>query len=174
MTMLSTEHICFFLATIAFLVLTSFAVSKMPKLWQNVMFIIAAVLCMGGIFYRYAMGMSFNNGINLKSLAIQMMQVCNFNFILVILMFIPRFEIARQYSIMFSVFAACTTFVGLPSEWAEHNWYDITILNFWLNHVFAVALPIWMFAARRLKPKKEYAFKITICVVAYFTVSFTN
>ncbi len=172
MTAFSMVHICFLLVTIAFFALTSFVVAKLPRLGQNVAFILAAVLCAGGIFYRYAMNLSFDGGIDLKTLAIQTLQVCNFNFILVGLTFIPRFELAKQYSVMFSAFAACTTFISIPSNWATLNWYDTSIINFWLNHVFAVALPLWMVAARRLKPRKEYALKVSLCVVGYFTISY--
>ena len=172
MTAFSTAHVCFLLATIAFLSLTSLLVAKLPRIGQTIAFILAALLCAGGLFYRYAMHLSFDGGLDFKELAVQMLQVCNFNFILVGLVFIPRFELARQYSVMFSMFAACTTFISIPSAWATLHWYDATVVNFWLNHVFAVALPLWMVAARRLKPKKEYALKVSLCVVGYFTLSY--
>ena len=40
----SIEHIIFLVISIAFLVGTCFAVSKMSKKWQNVMFVIAVVI----------------------------------------------------------------------------------------------------------------------------------
>jgi hypothetical protein len=86
-------------------------------------------------------------------------------------MLIPRFELARQYSVFFSMFAASTTLISVPNSWASLNWYDATVLNSWLNHAFAIALPLWMLAARRLKPKREYVLKVTACVVIYFLAS---
>ena len=103
-------------------------------------------------------------------LAIQMLQVCSFNLILVILMLVPRLELARQYSFFFSMFAAATALVSLPKSWAALDWYAPTILNSWLNHVFAIALPLWMLAARRLKPQKKYILPVAGCVVGYFVI----
>lgn len=172
MVMFDTTHICFLLITIAFLTLSTLAVSRMSALWQNVMFFLAAFLCAGGIFFRYGMNLSFDGGFDFKTLATQMMQVCNFNFILVILMLIPGCELARQYAVFFSAAAACTTFVSISGTWANHNWYDLTVINSWCNHVFAVALPLWMVAARRLKPKKYYIWQVMGLVFIYFTVSY--
>ena len=165
-------HITFLLVTIAFYGITMFAVSKMPKWAQNIMFGLAAVLCAGGVFFRYGMGLSFSGNIDLKPFALQMMQVCNFNAILVILMLVPKFELARQYSIYFSLAAACTYMLSLPSDFSTYNWFDITILNSWLNHTFAIALPLWMFAAGRLKPEKKYILPVTACVIVYFIVAY--
>lgn len=172
MVMFDSTHLYFLIITVAFLALSAIAVSKMPRRWQNVMFYFAAFMCAGGIFFRYGMNLSFGSGFHFDTLATQMMQVCNFNFILVILMLIPRFELARQYSVFFSAAAACTTFVSVSSAWANHNWYDLTVLNSWINHVFAVALPLWMVAARRLKPKKQYIWQVAGLVFIYFTVSY--
>ena len=167
----STPHIVLFCATAAFIALTMWAVSKMNRTWQNVMFILGALACAGGIFFRYGMGLSWEGGITLKTLGTQLLQVCNFNIVLVVLMLVPRFELARQYSIFFSMFAASTTLVSIPNSWASLNWYDTTVLNSWFNHAFAIALPLWMLAARRLKPKREYVLKVTACVVGYFLIS---
>lgn len=169
MTAFGKEHIVMLLATVIFLISTCIAVRKMNYRWQNVTFGIAAVFCAGGIFYRYALGLSFNNGINLKTLALQMLQVCNFNFILVFLMLIPKMEIARQYSVYFSMFAAMTTFVSVSPSWANYDWYSPTVLNSWLNHLFAVALPLWMLSSGRLKPQKKYILPVAVCVFVYFT-----
>ena len=148
-----------------------YLITKLNRKWQNIMFIFAVIMCSGGIFFRYAMGLGFNK-INIETLLIQMLQVCNFNFILVPLMLIKKNEIARQYSFMFSMFAASTTLFALSKDWANLNWYDINIINSWLNHTFAIALPLWMFSARLLKPKKEYVLKVTIMVIIYFILSF--
>ena len=163
-------HLLLLFATVAFIAATMFAANKLPRRWQNVLFIIGALFCAGGIFWRYALNMSFTGGISLQTLATQMLQVCNFNFVLVLLMLIPKFELARQYSFMFSMFAAATVMVSIPARFASAPWYDGDFLNFWLNHVFAIALPLWMLASRRFKPQKKYILPVAGCVVAYFLV----
>lgn len=163
-------HIVLFLITVAFIALSSLAVSKMPKKWQNSMFIVAAALCSGGIFFRYAMNCSFTDGIKLGTLLIQMLQVCNFNFVLLPLMLIPRCNIARQYSVFFSMFAAATTLFSFPKSMAVYEWYDPLVLNFWFNHVFAIALPLWMMAAGRLRPDRKYIPWVSASVFGYFTL----
>jgi len=70
--------------------------------------------------------------------------------------------------VMFSMFAAATVMLSFPSSWATKHWYDPVVLNFWLNHVFAIALPLWMLAARRLKPKAKFILPVAGCVVAFF------
>ena len=168
----SIEHIIFLVISIAFLVGTCFAVSKMSKKWQNVMFVIAVVIGCGGIFFRYAMNLSFKGQIRIDTLLIQTMQVCNFNFILLPLMLVPKLKLARQYSVFFAMFAASTTMLSFPKSYAGYEWYDLEIINFWLNHLFAVALPLWMMSAKRLYPDKKYIIKVTVCVFAYFTLVF--
>lgn len=165
-----TTHLMFLTITLAFWVLSSYAVSKMSRKWQNVMFAIGAIMAAGGIFFRYGMGLSFDGGFTFQTLAMQMMQVCNFNLILVLLMLVPRFELARQYSVFFSMFAAFTTLVSIPNVWENYHFLDLQVLNSWLNHVFDIALPMWMIAARRLKPRREYVWKVGACVFGYFTV----
>lgn len=166
-----TAHLLLLFCTVAFIALTMFAASKLPRWGQNVMFITGALVCAGGIFWRYAMNMSFSPAeFSLGTLAVQMLQVCNFNFVLVLLMLVPWFELVRQYSFMFSMFAACTVMLSIPARYADVAWYDGEFLNFWLNHVFAIALPLWMVAARRLKPQKKYILPVAGCVVAYFLV----
>lgn len=166
----NTTHIILFLVTAVFLVLTSIAISKINRKWQNVIFVIAALLCSGGIFFRYAMNFSFEEKLHLDTLMIQMLQVCNFNFILLPLMLIPKCEIARQYSVFFSMLAASTTLFSVPSSLALYKWNDVIVLNFWFNHVFAIALPIWMMAANRLRPQRKYVPAVSACVFGYFTI----
>ena len=168
----SLTHIIFLAISTAFLVGTSIAVAKMPKKWQNLMFASAVIIGSGGIFFRYAMGLSFEEKIRIDNLFIQMLQVCNFNFILLPLMLIPKFKLARQYSVFFSMFAACTTMLSFPKTYARYNWYDIELINFWCNHLFAIALPVWMMSAKRLYPDRRYILKTTICVFVYFTLVF--
>ena len=166
----SLTHIIFLVCVVAFLAGTMWLKSKLNRKWQNVMIVIGALLCAGGIFFRYGMGLSFEGGFTWKTLGMEMLQVCNFNFILVLLMLIPKFELARQYSIFFSMFAASTTLVSLQSNWATMNWYDLTIMNSLINHVFIIAVPLWMLAARRLKPRREYIWKVAGSVFIYMTV----
>lgn len=161
-------HITFLLVTLAFYAVTMFAISKASRRVQNIMFAIGAILCAGGVFFRYGMGMKFTTNFDFVTLATQMLQVCNFNMVLVLLMLVPKFELARQYSIMFSMFAACTYMFSLPTSFANNNWYDVNVMNSWLNHTFAIALPLWMLAAGRLKPQKKYIIPVTVCVVVYF------
>ena len=170
MTPYDSAHIGYFVVVVGFLALSTWVVSKMPRLFQSIMIILAAVLCAGLIFFTCGMGLSFENGVSWTGLARQMLQVCQFNMILMPLMLVPKFELARQYSAMFSMFAAMTTFVSIPDYFANYEWYDIQILSFWGFHVFAVAVPFWMMAARRLKPQKKYVLPVVICVFAYFTV----
>ena len=164
----STEHIILLVCTIIFLVASCYGVSKLKKKAQNVVFIVTAVLGSGGLFFRYAMGMKLTFDFKFDTLFIQTLQVCNFNFILLPLMLIKRFELARQYSIFFSMIAASTVMLSIPGSYQNNNWYDITVLNFWFNHVFAVALPLYMLSSGRYKPNIRYIIPVTVCVVAYF------
>ena len=165
-------HLAILLMTIAFFAVTMFAAHKASRRGQNIMFAIGAFLCAGGIFWRYAMGMKLSADFDFQTLAIQMLQVCNFNFVLVLLMLIPKCELARQYSIMFSMFAAATVMLSIPKRYADGPWYDLDLMNFWFNHVFAIALPLWMLAAGRLKPQKKHILPVAVCVVVYFLVSY--
>ena len=170
MTPYDSAHICFFIAVVVFLAVSTWAVYKLPRIIQSIMIALSAILCAGLIFFNCGMGLTWEGGVNWKNLARQMLQVCHFNMILMPLMLVPKFELARQYSVMFSMFAAMTTFVSIPDYFANYQWYDIRILTFWAFHVFAVATPLWMMAARRLKPQKKYVLPVTLCVFAYFTV----
>ena len=170
MTAYGAVHLIFLAATLAFFAAGWFIVPKIGRIAQNVLFVALAVLCCGGIFFRYGMELEWTGKIDLGTLSMQMLQVCNFNFILLPLMLVPRFELARQYACMFSMAAAVTTFLSPSASWAGLPWYGGTILNSWLNHTFAVALPLFMMAARRLKPQKKYVWRVLACVFVYFTV----
>ncbi|MBO5867876.1 MAG: YwaF family protein, partial [Oscillospiraceae bacterium] len=165
-----TTHIILLAVTAAFALLSCYAVSRMSRRWQNVTFVFGAFMVAAGIFFRYGWGLTFGGEISWQTLGLQMLQVCNFNLILVLLMLVPKFELARQYSVFFSMFAAFTTLVSIPNVWQNHLWHSPEILNSWLNHVFAICLPLWMVAARRLKPRREYVLPVTGCVVGYFSV----
>ena len=170
MTQLDTVHICFLAAVIVFLTASTWIVSKLPKLAQKILIVSAALLCAGLIFFTCGMGLTFEGGVNWKGLARQMLQVCQFNMILMPLMLIPKFELARQYSVMFSMFAATTTFLSVSDFLANYDWRHPAVWTFWLYHALAVAVPLWMIASRRLKPQKKYVLPVAICVFAYFTV----
>ena len=166
-------HIAVLLITVAFYAVTMFAAYKLPRKGQTAMFILGALGCSLGLFWRYGLNMTLDfTHIRWDTLAIQMLQVCNFNFVLVLLMLIPKCELARQYSCMFSMFAAATVMLSIPKRYADSAWYDPEFLNFWLNHVFAIALPLWMMSAGRLKPQKKYILPVAACVVAYFLVCY--
>ena len=169
MTVFSTEHVCLLAATFAFFAVTIFLAAKLNRFGQNLMFLLAAVLGAGGIFFRYALNMDFTGEPNFYVLLVQTMQVCNFNVVLLPLMLVPRFELARQYSVYFSMFAAFTALVSIPASFANSEWSDLSFLNFWFNHVFAVALPLWMMASKRLVPKRRYVIPVAACVIIYFT-----
>lgn len=150
--------------------LSSIAVAKMPRRWQNVMIVISVVICSSAIFYRYGMELSWEGGIDWKTFLLQMMQVCNFNFILLPLMLIPKFKLARQYSIYFSMFAASTTLFALNNNWGGANWYEPIVFNSWLYHSFAMICPLWMFASGRLRPERKYLIPVSASVFGYFGI----
>ena len=152
------------------MVLSCLAVAKMPRKWQNVMIVISVLVCSSAIFYRFAMGLSWEGGINWKLLLMQQLQVCNFNFILLPLMLIPKFKLARQYSFYFSMFAAATTLVALNNAWGGADWYEPIVFNSWLYHSFAMICPLWMFASGGLRPERKYILPVSGCVFGYFTL----
>lgn len=168
----SLTHFIYLTVTIIFLIATMYLVSKLNKKGQNIMFIVGACICSFGIFFRYGMGLSLEGKITWEVFLMQLLQVCNFNAVLVILMLVPKLEIARQYSFYFSMFAAATTFFSISRSFANVEWYNISLVNSWINHVFAVALPLWMFASRRLKPQKKYILPVLGLVFVYFTISY--
>ena len=116
------------------------------------------------------MGLTLEGKLTWGTFFLQFLQVCNFNAVLVILMLVPKFELARQYSIFFSMFAASTSLISVSRSFAGMEWYNISLVNSWLNHTFAIALPLWMLASRRLKPDKKYILPVMGLVFAYFTI----
>ncbi len=172
MKILSLSHILYFFVTVALTVVLCAVIRKVPRKWQNVIFAAIAVLGCAGIFFRHAMGLTVGGELDMKNLLLQQLQVCNFNFILMPLMLIPKNEMARQYSCMFSMFAAFTTFLSIPARFATLEWYDVSIMSFWFNHLMAILLPVLMIAARRLKPQKKYVLPVSGCVFGYFTLAY--
>ena len=55
-------HLAVLMITVAFFAVTMFAAHKLSRKGQNILFALGAVLCAGGIFWRYAMGMTFDGG----------------------------------------------------------------------------------------------------------------
>ena len=161
-------HITFLAITVLFLACTMWAVSKMSYKGQNRMFNLAAIMCCASLFFRFPMQNSFTKGLKMEALFESWLQVCNFNFVLLPLMLLPKLEIARQYSIFFALPSAISGIIGCSFE--NNNWYDAEVMSYWLYHIFAIAMPLWMLAARRLKPQKKYVLKSGLCVFGYFTV----
>ena len=172
MKLLGLSHVVMLLVTAALITGVAFVLRKCSRRVQNIVFVATAVLCSLGIFYRYAMGLSFSGGIHLRTLALQMLQVCNFNFLLMPLVLIPRCKIVRQYVLYFSMFSAATTLFSPAGSWSTLAWYAPTILNSWINHALIVALPIWMMAAGRLRPEHKYVLPVMGCVVGYYTAAY--
>ena len=164
-------HILLLLATILFYVIGCFISSKSNRRVQNAIFIVITVIGCSGIFFRYAMGLKFDfSNLRFDTLAMQMLQVCNFNFILMPLMLFKKNEFARQYSVFFSMFAASTAHTSVSSSFVNLNWYDLTVINSWINHACAVSLPLFMIASRRTKPQMKYVIPCLIGVIGYFTL----
>lgn len=172
MQVFDTAHLIYLGSTIIFLIILGIIVRHSNRLVQNIIFILITIVCCGGIFYRYGINFGKSDTILWATLGKQLLQVCNFNFILLPLMLIPKNRLARQYSMMFSMFAAMTTFTSISSSWKDISPLDPIIWNSWLNHVMAVALPLMMIVARKEKPLKEYCFKVLLLVFLYFTASY--
>ncbi|MBR2966791.1 MAG: YwaF family protein [Clostridia bacterium] len=170
MTFGSTSHIVLFLATVAFTVLTCLAIARLPKVWQTAMIVASVLVCCGAIFFRFAMNLSWTGKVDIVPLLLQQLQVCNFNFILLPLMLVPKLKVARQYAFYFSMFAASTTLVALNSRWDGAPWYSAMVFNSWLYHSMAIVCPLWMVCAGWFKPERKYVLPVSGCVWGYFTI----
>lgn len=166
----SLTHFLMLLVTLLFYIVGCYICYKSGRKVQNAIFVVVTLLCCFGIFFRYGMNLKLNfSNISWDRFAMQMLQVCNFNFILLPLMLIPKNEYARQYSVFFSMFAASTAHISISSSFVNLHWYDLTVLNSWLNHTFAIALPLFMIVSRRTKPQKKYVIPCLLGVFSYFT-----
>ena len=165
-----TTHIFMIIASIIFLVVLMFIVSKLHKRGQNIVFFAIVLICMAGIFYLH--GTHYGTSLDIVNLLKQQLQVCNFNFILLPLCLIPKNELARQYLFYFSLFCALSTFVAYPSSIENSYWYQKECLNFWIDHLLIVALPLTFIASKRFKPQKEYIFKVMLCIFIYYSIAF--
>lgn len=166
-----TAHLLYLLVTAIFIIVGMVICRKANRTVQNIIFITVAIVGSFGIFYRYALGFSFSNGVNLSTLWRQTLQVCNFNFILLPIVLIRKNELGRQYLYYFSMFCASTIFASYSKSIERLEWNNIVVINFWLNHLCAVALPLFMFASRRFKPQKKYIPYVVLCIFIYYAYS---
>ena len=169
--MFSLYHNLYIVATVVFLVVGVLVMGKLPRWAQNIVFLALVIVGSGGVFYRYALNLG-DGSFNLKRLLIQMLQVCNFNFVLLPLCLVPRFKIARDYLYYFSMFAACTVFLTYGPRIVQYGWDSPIVVNFWINHVCVVAFGLFLPASGRYLPTRKNIPIVSILVVAYFVVSF--
>ncbi len=170
MTIGGTARILMLVATIAIVGLLMFIVARVPYKMQCVMIYTCVGLAMAGIIFLHLThyGTSFDP----KNFFTQMFQVCNFNFILLPLCLIKKNELGRQYLFFFSMLAAASTFVAYPSDVQNSMWHSVITLNFWLDHMMVVAVPLMMISAKWFRPQKKYVLWVSLCVLAYFLVAF--
>lgn len=170
MTIGGTAHIIMVLVSIILIVALMIIVSKVSYKVQCAIIHSCVLLCMLGITFlhltHYGKTLDFKNFFN------QMFQVCNFNFILLPLCLIKRNELGRQYLFYFSMPCALSTFVSYVSDVENSMWYSIVTLNFWLNHLLIVLIPLLMISARWFKPQKKYVLWSCLCVLIYFVSCF--
>ncbi len=170
MTIGGTAHILMLVSTIVIIAVLMFICSRVSPKWQSVMIHSAVLIGMVGILFLHLTrrGTAFDP----QNFFEQMFQVCNFNFILLPLCLIKKNELGRQYLFFFSMFAAASTFIAYPSDVENSMWYSIVTLNFWIDHMMVVLVPMLMIAARRFKPRKEYIAPVLLCMLVYFLSSF--
>lgn len=172
MTLGGTAHILMILVSIVIGTFLFCVVKYSKERVQNVIIYAAIGVCVFGIFFLH--GTRYFTTLDLKNLLIQMLQVCNFNFILLPLCLFKKNELARQYLFFFSMPMALSTFVSYPSDIEESMWYSIKCLTFWSNHFLIALTPCLMLATRKFKPRKEYVPKVVLCVFIYFLTAFVG
>ena len=170
MTIGGTAHILMVLASIVVVVVLMLIISHVSYKWQCVMIYSAVIVCMIGIMFLHLT--HYGKSLDFKNFFVQMFQVCNFNFILLPLCLIKKNELARQYLFYFSMPCALSTFVTYVSDVENSMWYSVVTLNFWIDHLLVVLVPLLMIAARWMKPQKKYVLWVCLCVLAYFGVCF--
>lgn len=163
-------HITMILLSICVGMFFFFTVKHANERMQNIIIVTLICVCVMGVFFLH--GTHYGTMLDLKNLFVQMLQVCNFNFILLPLCLFKRNELARQYLFFFSMPMALSTFVSYPSDIEESMWYSIKCLTFWINHFLIVLIPFLMIAARKFKPRKEYVYKVVVCIFCYFSAAF--
>ena len=170
MTIGGSAHILMLILTILITIILMIIVSHSNKLIQDIIIISVAILGCVGIFFLH--GTHRGTQFDILNLLKQMLQVCNFNFILLPLCLFKRNELCRQYLFFFSMPAALSTFVAYPSDVANSTWNSIVCLNFWIDHACIVIVPLLMIASKRFKPDLKYVPKVLMCVFAYFLFAF--
>ncbi len=156
--------------TIIILSLILIITPKLSEKNQKRLYLIFTILTMAGIFYRY--GYSKTNGLTLNVLARQMLQVCNFNFVLLPLCLFKKNEVLRQYLFYFAMFGASTVFLSYANVLTTKQWNDPIVINFWLNHMFCVCASLTMFSSNYFTLRKDYIPKVFLTLFIYFTLSF--
>ena len=170
MTIGGTAHILWVIASIITITVCCFVVRKVSYKWQCVMICSCVGICMVGILFLHLT--HYGKSLDFANFFQQMFQVCNFNFVLLPLCLIKKNELARQYLFYFSMFAAMSTFVTYTSDVEGSMWYSIVTINFWVDHLMVVLVCLMMVSAGWFKPRKEYVFKVCLCLLAYFGVCF--
>ncbi len=165
------EHIGYLLVSCAILIAGIFLIKKISPFWQEVIFMLLALMGAFGIFFRYAMHLSFDRGFDFITLLKQQLQVCNFNFILLPAAVFTKNKRIKNYLFGFALFAASTTLITYNRSLTQLPWYHISFINFWMNHFIAVLLPTLMLASGRYYPEKKYVMSVSIMVLLYFTLS---
>lgn len=170
MTIGGIPHVLMILISFVVGISLFFVVKYSSKKVQNLIIGLAILVCVMGIFFLH--GTHYGTSFDLKNLLIQMLQVCNFNFILLPLCLFKRNELARQYLFFFSMPMALSTFVSYPSDVEGSMWYSIKCLTFWINHFLIAIIPLLMIATKRFKPRREYVLKVVLCILCYFLIAF--
>jgi uncharacterized membrane protein YwaF len=163
-------HLLMIMISVVIAVCLYFVVKKSSAKVQNIIIVSLVSICVIGIFFLH--GTHYGTELDIQNLLIQMLQVCNFNFILLPLCLFKKNELARQYLFYFSMPMAMSTFVSYPSDVANSMWYSIVCLTFWINHFLISLIPILMIATRKFKPRKEYVLKVIVCMFIYFSIAF--
>ena len=170
MTIGGTAHIIMLLVSILILAVLMLIVSRVNYKVQCIMIYSAVFVCMFGIAFLHLT--HYGTKFDFENFFIQMFQVCNFNFILLPICLIKKNELGRQYLFYFSMPCALSTFVTYVSSVENSMWYSIVTLNFWIDHLLVVAVPLMMLAARWFKPQKKYIPWVCLCILLYFGVCF--
>ena len=170
MTIGGVAHIIMVVVSILIVACLMFVVAHVSYKWQCVIIYSAVFVCMLGIAFLHLT--HYGTQFDFKNFFTQMFQVCNFNFILLPLCLIKKNELGRQYLFYFSMPCALSTFVTYVSDVENSMWYSIVTLNFWIDHLLVVAVPLMMIAARWFKPQKKYIPWICLCILIYFGCCF--
>ena len=170
MTIGGGAHLLMVISSCIIGIILCLIVKSVNEKTQNIIIGTSSTICVLGIFFLHCT--HYGTTLDFKNLLVQMFQVCNFNFILLPLCLIKRNELARQYLFFFSMPMALSTFVSYPSDIEQSMWYSIVCLTFWINHFLIVIIPFMMIATKRFKPRKEYIWKVLICIFIYFLVAF--